>query len=90
MTTSTLTNKHQTTIPKAVIEALKLKPADKLVYHINDHGQVILSARNGTFEALVEKYAELGKNRGSAPASNDEIDKTVRNAWKERALNRAK
>lgn len=34
MPTSTLTKKGQTTLPKAVIEALKLKPAQRIVYLI--------------------------------------------------------
>lgn len=44
--TSTLTRRHQTTIPKTVVQALRLKPADQLVYEIRD-SEVILRARTG-------------------------------------------
>jgi bifunctional DNA-binding transcriptional regulator/antitoxin component of YhaV-PrlF toxin-antitoxin module len=43
MATSKLTRKNQTTIPRVVIEALRLKSADRLVYEIED-GRVVLSA----------------------------------------------
>jgi bifunctional DNA-binding transcriptional regulator/antitoxin component of YhaV-PrlF toxin-antitoxin module len=44
--TSTLTRRHQTTIPKAVVQALGLKPSDRLVYEIRD-SEVLLRARTG-------------------------------------------
>ena len=39
MSQSTLTSKSQTTIPKAVIEALNLRPSDQLVYEIEVDGR---------------------------------------------------
>jgi bifunctional DNA-binding transcriptional regulator/antitoxin component of YhaV-PrlF toxin-antitoxin module len=60
MTSSTLTSKHQTTIPKAVVEALKLRPSDQLVYEIDPDGRVILSAKTGSFQHV----ADMLKNRG--------------------------
>ena len=52
MTHSTLTSKNQTTIPKAVVEALKLRPSDQLVYEIGKDGRVILTAKTGTFASV--------------------------------------
>ncbi|WP_102108333.1 AbrB/MazE/SpoVT family DNA-binding domain-containing protein [Oceaniglobus roseus] len=42
MQESTITSKGQTTLPKAVREALKLRPGDKLRYLILDNGEVRL------------------------------------------------
>lgn len=63
MTSSTLTSKHQTTIPKAVVEALKLRPSDQLVYEIDPDGRVILSAKTGSFQQV----AEVLKNKRVKP-----------------------
>ena len=52
MLQSTLTSKNQTTIPKAVIEALNLRPSDQLVYEIEADGRIILSAKTGTFASV--------------------------------------
>jgi bifunctional DNA-binding transcriptional regulator/antitoxin component of YhaV-PrlF toxin-antitoxin module len=63
MTQSTLTAKNQTTIPKAVIEALKLRPSDQLVYEIEPDGRVVLSAKTGTFASVA---ASLSRKPGPA------------------------
>jgi len=52
MTQSTLTSKNQTTIPKAVIEALNLRPSDLLVYEFDEDGRILLSAKTGTFASV--------------------------------------
>ncbi len=49
---STLTSKNQTTVPKAVVEALKIKPSDQLVYEIGTDGRVVLSAKTETFASV--------------------------------------
>jgi AbrB family looped-hinge helix DNA binding protein len=51
---STLTRKNQTTVPKVIVEALGLKPADQLVYEIEDD-HVILRARTGRLADLVNE-----------------------------------
>lgn len=43
---STVTSKNQTTLPKAVVEALGVQPSDELLYEIKS-GQVVLRARKG-------------------------------------------
>lgn len=42
-TTSTLTDRYQTTIPEAVRQALHLGKRDKIEYAIDDSGKVFLS-----------------------------------------------
>jgi bifunctional DNA-binding transcriptional regulator/antitoxin component of YhaV-PrlF toxin-antitoxin module len=63
MNQSTLTAKNQTTIPKAVIEALNLRPSDQLVYEIEPDGRVVLSAKTGTFASVA---ASLSRKPGPA------------------------
>lgn len=76
MNQSTLTSKNQTTIPKAVVEALKLRPSDQLVYEIEKDGRVILTAKTGTFASVA---ASLSKTKSSAPArSIEEMKSAVR------------
>lgn len=87
MTQSTLTSKHQTTIPKAVVEALKLRPSDQLVYEIEKDGRVILTAKTGTFASVA---ASLPR-RKNPPASHsvDEMNAAVKTMARKR-LTRAK
>jgi len=65
MTHSTLTSKHQTTIPKKVVEALGLRPADQLIYEIEADGRVLLSAKTGTFASVA---ASLGRKPQAEPS----------------------
>lgn len=76
MPQSTLTSKNQTTIPKAVIEALHLRPSDQLVYEIEEDGRIILSAKTGTFAsvaAALPRKASMGP-----PRSVDEMKSAVK------------
>lgn len=64
---STLTGKNQTTLPKAVVEALGIKPGDKLVYERVD-GRIVLRARTGKLADLAGKYAGFGTRPKRIPA----------------------
>lgn len=87
MNQSTLTSKHQTTIPKAVVEALRLKPSDQLVYEIEEDGRVILTAKTGTFASVA---ASLPRRKKAQPArSVEEMKAAVRNMARKR-VTRAK
>lgn len=44
--TSTVTSKNQTTLPKAVVEALGVEPSDEVLYEI-ESGRVVMRARKG-------------------------------------------
>jgi bifunctional DNA-binding transcriptional regulator/antitoxin component of YhaV-PrlF toxin-antitoxin module len=57
--TSKLTKKNQTTVPKAVTEALGMKPADQFLYEIQAD-YVILRARTGRLVDLARKFAHVG------------------------------
>ena len=61
MPQSTLTSKNQTTIPKAVIEALNLRPSDQLVYEIEADGRILLSAKTGTFASVATSLPRKAK-----------------------------
>lgn len=65
MTSSTLTQKGQTTIPKQIRKYLGLSPKDKIVYQIDPKThQVILNAISGNILGL----------RGIAPHTKGPID----------------
>jgi antitoxin PrlF len=82
MPQSTLTSKNQTTIPKAVIEALNLRPSDQLVYEIEADGTIILSAKTGTFASVA---ASLPRKAKSGPARGvDEMKSTVKEMARKR------
>ena len=68
--TSKLTAKNQTTIPKAVVEALQIKPSSMLLYEIEPDGRVLLSAKSATFEELADTFPT---KRSGNPVSNDQI-----------------
>ena len=73
--TSKLTAKNQTTIPKAVVEALQIKPSSLLLYEIEADGRVVLSAKSATFEELVGTFPA---KRPRKPVSDDQIQAATR------------
>jgi antitoxin PrlF len=75
---STLTSKNQTTLPKAVVEILHVKPADKLVFEIHD-GKITLSARTGRLADLAGAFRHFGKRPRKTPAEG-EMHAAVRRA----------
>lgn len=84
MPQSTLTSKNQTTIPKAVIEALNLRPSDQLVYEIEADGRILLSAKTGTFASVA---ASLPRKAKSGPArSVEEMKSAVKEMARKRML----
>ncbi len=54
--TSKITSKNKTTIPKAVVQALQIRPSSLLMYEIEPGGRVVLTARSATFEELAESF----------------------------------
>jgi len=55
MVISTLARRNQTTIPKAVVKALRLVPGARLVYEI-DGNSVTLTAKTATFASLAGTF----------------------------------
>ena len=76
---STLTAKNQTTIPKAIVEALGLKPSAKLVFEITDDGQLLVHVKQGRLADLAGFLANRPRRR-KTPASLEEMDAGIRRA----------
>ena len=72
---SKLTIKNQTTIPKAVVEALQIKPSSLLLYEIEPGGRVVLSAKSATFADLADTFPA---KKPKKPVSLEQIKATVR------------
>ncbi|MEI8038230.1 MAG: hypothetical protein WCJ14_07545 [Verrucomicrobiota bacterium] len=53
---STLTSKNQTTIPKAIVAALNIKPSATLCYDLELDGTVRLSAKTASFTELAGTF----------------------------------
>jgi antitoxin PrlF len=85
MSSSTLTRKGQTTIPKDIRERLGLKPGDKIKFTVNADGSVTLVAANLTLKQL---RAILP--RSEWPATIDEMDDAIAEAAVERYLRSTK
>jgi bifunctional DNA-binding transcriptional regulator/antitoxin component of YhaV-PrlF toxin-antitoxin module len=76
MIQSTLTSKNQTTVPKAVMAALKLKPSDQLFYEIGADGRVVLSAKTETFASVA---AGLPKKPKPKPVPTiEDMDRAIK------------
>jgi len=73
--TSKLTAKNQTTIPKAVVEALQIKPSSLLRCEIEPDGRVVLSAKSATFEELAGTFPAKHPRK---PVSDDQIQAATR------------
>lgn len=79
MTVSTLTSKGQTTLPKAVREALALQPGDQVRYLISAHDVRILKAR-----PLADLYGVLAQP-GEPAVSLQAMDEAIAEAAADRA-----
>lgn len=76
MATSTLTSKGQVTIPKEVRELLGVKEGDRLVFRLDEHGNVVVQPEGpgslGRLPGLLHHLA------GSNPVSVEEMKEAVR------------
>jgi AbrB family looped-hinge helix DNA binding protein len=75
---SKVTTKNQTTIPKSVIDALGLKPADQIFYEIEE-GKVILHSKTKRLVDLKDEFRHLGRKQ-PYPVSIDEMHEAVMDA----------
>lgn len=73
--TGTITSKGQTTVPKAVRQALGLAPGDRVAYRIVGGEVTLVKAGDGhddpaidAFLALLERDIAAGRNVGEMPA----------------------
>lgn len=80
MSTSTITGKGQTTIPKDIRERLGLSPGDRLEYLVETDGRVVLLPATRHIESL----AGMLKHRApSRPATLEEMDEAIRKGTEE-------
>jgi antitoxin PrlF len=79
MSSSTLTAKGQTTVPKAVRVALSLKPGDQVRYVIGDGEVRMLKAR-----PVASLYGVLAR-RAHAPVSLEAMDDAIAAGASQRA-----
>ena len=75
MTTSTLTRRNQTTIPKSVVDALGLVPSASLVYEIEQGGRVVLTSKAATFASLAGTFPRKPRRKAR---SGEEIATSIR------------
>ncbi len=82
LASSKITKKNQTTLPRVVLDALGLKPSDRLVYEI-DHGSVILLAKKERLAEIKDRFARYGK-KSAYPVSVEGMHDAVESAVAER------
>lgn len=72
--TSKLTRKNQTTVPKAVTDALGMKPSDRFVYEI-EADRVIVRARTGQLADLLREPPPVPPPK--QPPTQTQIDRAI-------------
>lgn len=77
MTTSTLTAKGQTTVPREIREHLGLKPGDKIDYEIAPDGTVRLRVQKLSFADSAGLLARPGQRAASIEEMDDAIAEAV-------------
>jgi len=77
MSTSLLTVKGQTTIPKKIREYLNLQPGDKLDFVVDEKGKVILEPASRDIKELEGILHKPGRKAVSV----EEMKRTIRNRF---------
>lgn len=76
---STLTAKNQTTVPKAIVDALGLKPSAKLVFELTEDRQLLIHVKQGPISELAGFLANRPRKR-TGSVSLEEMKAGVRRA----------
>jgi antitoxin PrlF len=76
---STLTAKNQTTVPKAIVDALGLKPSAKLVFEITGDGKLLVHVKQGRLADMAGFLADRPRRR-KGPASLEDMERGIRAA----------
>jgi len=79
---SKVTKKNQTTLPKAVIDALGIKPADRIFYEIEE-GKVILHSKTKRLVDLKDEFRHFGRKQ-RYPVSIEQMHEAVMDALAEK------
>jgi AbrB family looped-hinge helix DNA binding protein len=74
MPEATITSKGQITIPKAVREALKLKPGDRIDFIQDEQGQIILTP----IKTSVDEMYGILHRPGQPQLSPEDMDAAIR------------
>lgn len=82
MASSTLTSKGQVTVPKEIRELLGLREGDRLVFRLDEHGNVLL--RPETQGPLGRLPGLLRHLAGERAVSVEEMDEAVRRRAREK------
>lgn len=72
---ATLTSKGQVTVPKAIRDALNLRPGDKLDFIMSQNGELRVAAATASVKELKGMVA-----KPSSPASLADMDRAIRSA----------
>ena len=76
MSSSTLTSKGQTTIPKVIRDHLNLRPGHRIDYVVDEEGRVVL--RPATYD--IRDLAGALRRPGQKPLSVEEMNRVIRQA----------
>ncbi len=79
---SKVTKKNQTTLPKAVIDALGIKPADRIFYEIEE-GKVVLHSKTERLVDLKGRFRHFGRKQ-RYPVSIEQMHEAVMDAVAEK------
>lgn len=80
MITSKVTRRGQTTLPRRVRDALKVKPGQSLVYEV-EGDRVVLHAHPG----VLASFGALKKKKGGRPADFKKARAAARREWADHA-----
>jgi len=79
--TTTVTAKFQVTIPKEIREILDLKEGDKLIFTVNDEGEVVI--KKAVIVALDELSALISQKAKSQGYTEEQLEKDISKAKEE-------
>lgn len=76
MRTSKITSKGQVTIPQKLRRLLGVRPGDKISFEASDDGQVLIKK----IDSRVSLAGKL-KEQISKPASDQDIERVIKQSW---------
>ena len=82
MTTSTLTRRNQTTIPREVRERLGLRPGDRLAYEVRGNGEVVLKPGETAGDVAGSLRGRI--DPGRLDATDEDLHAAAAETWGER------
>ncbi|HOL55718.1 MAG TPA: type II toxin-antitoxin system PrlF family antitoxin [bacterium] len=80
-TTSTITSKFQVTIPKRIRELLDVKEGDKLIFTVNDRGEITI--KKAAIVAFDELSRLLSKEAAKQGYTEEQLEEDLKRAKEE-------